>query len=78
MELQVFIDKLRDLFEDTDPAEITENTHYQELDEWSSLLALSILALLKMDYGQTVTGAEIRECTSVSDLFRLVENKMMS
>jgi acyl carrier protein len=73
MELQDFIEKLRDLFEDTAPEEITEETVFQELDEWSSLIALSIIAMVKTDYERNITGQQIRTCETVEDLFKFIQ-----
>lgn len=73
MELQEFIEKLRDLFEDTDPEEITAETYFQELDEWSSLTALSVIAMVKTDYERNITGKEIRSCGTVEDLFYFIQ-----
>lgn len=73
MELQSFIEKLRDLFEDTNPEEITAATYFQELDEWSSLTALSVIAMVKTDYHRNITGGEIRSCETVQDLFEFIQ-----
>jgi acyl carrier protein len=73
MELQEFVEKLRDLFEDTNPEEITEETYFQELDEWSSLTALSIIAMVKTDYERNITGKQIRTCATVEDLFNFIQ-----
>ncbi len=73
MELQDFIEKLRDQFEDTAPDEITEETYFQELDEWSSLTALSIIAMVKTEYERNITGKEIRSCETVEDLFNFIQ-----
>lgn len=75
MDLQDFIEKLRYLFEDTAPEKITVDTYFQELDEWSSLTALSIIAMVKTEYGYNITGKEIRSCDTVSELFDFVQNK---
>lgn len=73
MELNDFIEKLRDLFEDTDPEEINAETYFQELDEWSSLTALSVIAMVKTDYERNITGKEIRSCGTVEDLFNFIQ-----
>lgn len=73
MEIDSFIVLLRELFEDTNPEEITKDTYYQELDEWSSLTALSIIAMVKTEYSRSITGKEIRSCETVEDLFNLVQ-----
>lgn len=75
MELGAFVLKFANQFDDTDVAEINENTVFSELEEWSSLVTLSVIAMIKVDYGKTVTGAEIRSCRTVNDLFVMVREK---
>lgn len=75
MELQEFIKKFSDQFDETAIDEINENTVYQNLDEWSSLLALSIIAFVKIDFSKTITGSELRNCTTVKNLFELIQLK---
>lgn len=72
MELKEFIENLAEQFDDTDITEIQPETEYQELDEWSSLTAMSIIAMVKTQYGKTITGREIRKCQTVEELFNLV------
>ncbi len=78
MELQEFIEKLRDLFEDTLPEEINEETYFQELEEWSSLTALSVIAMVKTDYERNITGKQIRSCATVEELFNFVQKLEIS
>jgi acyl carrier protein len=75
MDLNEFIKNFADQFDDTDASEITADTEYQELDEWSSLTAMSIIALAKTEYGKTITGREIRYTKTVKDLFDLIASK---
>ncbi len=75
MELSDFIKNFAELFDDTDPSEITAATEFHELDEWSSITGMSVIALAKTQYGKTITGKEIRECESVEDLFNLIASK---
>lgn len=75
MELKNFIEKFADQFDDTDASEIQADTEYQELDEWSSLTAMSIIALAKTEYGKTITGREVRGCKTVEALFNLIDSK---
>ena len=75
MKLEKFIKDFAEQFDDTDASEITANTNFLELEEWSSLLVLSVIAMLKTEYGKTVTGTEIRDCDTVEQLFNLVSSK---
>ena len=75
MELNEFVANLAEQFDDTDASEITVECHFRELDEYSSLVGMSIIAMAKTQYGKAITGAEIRSCTTVKDLFNLINNK---
>lgn len=72
MELNDFVSKFAEQFDDTDASAIQANTMYQELDEWSSLLSMSVIAFVKTEYGKTITGKDIRSCQTVKDLYNLV------
>lgn len=50
MELNDFIQNFADQFEDTDASEFTVDTLFRELDEWTSLTALSIIAMVDEEY----------------------------
>lgn len=75
MEPTDFLKKFRDLFEDTDPESIELSTEYKDLDEWSSLISFAIIAMVKMEYDKSVTGAEIRHCNTVEDLYNIITAK---
>ena len=75
MELQDFISNFADQFDETDASEIQADTKFHELEEWSSLIGMSVIALAKTEYSKTITGKEIRECETVENLFNLIKNK---
>jgi acyl carrier protein len=75
MDLDEFIGNVADQFDDTDPDEIKANTRFKELDEWSSLIALSIIAMVDDEYGVTIKGTDIRNSATVEDLFNVVKGK---
>lgn len=75
MELNEFIAAFAEQFDETDASEIAASTEFHELEEWSSLTGMSVIAMAKTQYGKTITGKEIRECETVEDLFNLVSSK---
>ena len=75
MNASEFLEKFRDQFEETDPKSIELSTVYKDLDEWSSLIAFTVIAMVKMEFNKTVTGAELRHCNTVEDLYNLIEAK---
>ena len=75
MKLDEFISNFADQFDETDPSEITATTNYRELEEWSSLIALSVIAMVDDEYDVTLKGDDITGCTTIEDLFNLVQSK---
>ena len=75
MEIKEFIDNFAELFEDTDPSEFKEDTEFQELDDWSSVAALSIMAMVLDTYKISLRADEIRKAKTIQDLYDLVISK---
>lgn len=76
MDINDFIEKFAEQFEDTAPEEIQASTEYKDLDEWSSLMALSIIAMVDEEYDVTLKGDDIKNSNSVEDLFNAVKAKV--
>lgn len=75
MELKDFIENFANQFDDTDASEIKAETVFKELDEWSSLIALSVIAMVDEEYDITIKGDDIRNSNTVEDLFNAVKAK---
>lgn len=75
MELNVFIEQIAEQFETTDPSEIKADTDIRNLEEWSSLIALSIVAMIDEEYDVTIKGDDIKDVKTVEDLFNVVKAK---
>ena len=75
MELKDFIEVFAEQFDETDASEIQADTVFKELDEWSSLIALSVIAMVDEEYDVTIKGDDIRNSNTVEDLFNAVNAK---
>ena len=75
MELQEFITNFANQFEETDSSVFTKDTIFKDLDEWSSLMALSIIAMVDEEYEVALKGDDIRSANTLEDLFNIVKNK---
>lgn len=76
MELNDFISNFADQFDDTDASEINAETEFHELDEYSSLIALSIIAMVDEEYDVQLKGDDMRSAVTVEDLFNIVKSKI--
>jgi acyl carrier protein len=76
MEIKEFIQNFAEQFEDTDASVFTPETVFHDLDEWSSLVGLSIIAMIDDEYDVTIKGDELRAAVTIEDVYNLVNNKL--
>ncbi len=73
MEIKEFIEKFEDVFEDTDITTLEPNTQFRELDEWTSMIALSTMAMVSDEYDVELTADEMRNANTFEELFNTVK-----
>ncbi len=76
MELKTFINNFADQFDDTDASEFTAETIFKDIDEYSSLVALSLIAMIDEEYEVTLKGDDIKNARSIEDLYEVVKSKI--
>lgn len=74
--LEEFIELFIEQFDETDASEITATTAFHDLEEYSSLIALSIMAMVDDEFDVQLTGDEMRSSVTVEDLYKIVSNKL--
>ncbi len=75
MDIKEFVANFAAQFDETDPADITASTNFRDLEEWSSLTALSIIAMVDEEYDVTLKGDDIKNAVTVEDLYNTVNAK---
>ena len=76
MELKDFIQNFADQFDETDASEFKAGTVFHDLDEYSSLIALSIIAMVDEEYDVTLKGDDMKAAVTIEDLYNTVKSKM--
>lgn len=75
MKLEDFVQLFAEQFDETPADAFVPATNYRELDEWGSLVALSIISMVDEEFEKRITGAELKSCTTIEQLFNLIESK---
>ena len=76
MNIKDFIQNFADQFDDTPVSEFTKDTVFHDMDEYSSLIALSIISMVDDEYGVTLSGNEMKAAVTIEDLFNTVKAKI--
>ena len=53
--------------------DLNENTKFRELDEWSSLAVLSVIAMLDEEYDTQIENADFKKLQTISDIVQFIE-----
>ena len=75
MEQSTFLENFKNILDDTDVSLITIDTVFRELAEWSSLTALSLIAMVDEVYSIKLTGEDIKSSKSLNDIFNIIKSK---
>lgn len=73
MELDEFVANFAEQFDETDENVFNAETKFKELDEWTSMMALSIIAMIDAEYDVQIKGIDIRDSKTIEDLFNKVK-----
>jgi acyl carrier protein len=78
MDINQFIENFTAQLENEEGATITAATEFRKLEEWDSLVALSVIAMVDEKYAAKLTGDDIRDSNTVKDLYQKVSAKVAS
>lgn len=71
MTLEEFVQNFAEQFDETPIELFAPSTEFKELEEWGSLTALSVITMVKMEMGKRITGANLKNCKTIEDLYNL-------
>jgi acyl carrier protein len=75
MEISKFVQDFELLLDEVEPGSIAAETIFRDLEEWSSLIALVVIAMVDEEYDIKLTGDDIRTSVTVKDLFDKISTK---
>ena len=76
MDIKEFIQNFADQFDEIDVNTLSPETNFRELEEWSSMVALSVLAMIDDEYDVQLKADEMRQTALIQELFDLVQSKL--
>ena len=72
MNTKKFTELFAEQFEDSDDVTFESTTEFKQLDEWSSIMSLMIITMIKDNYNANITAEEIDDATVINDLYKVV------
>ena len=76
MNIDEFIQNFAEQFDETEASKFTPETVFRDNDEWSSLLALSVMAMVDEEYDVQLSANEMRQANTIQELFDIVNSHL--
>lgn len=74
--LEKFVALFAEQFDETDPSTFKADTVFHELDEWSSLIGLSVIAMVDEEFDVALKGDDVKNSVTVEDLYNRVISRL--
>lgn len=71
MDIKEFIKSFAEAIEVEDVEALTPETEFHDLDEWSSISVILVIAFLDEQFDKQVNNIAIREASTIQDLYDL-------
>ena len=68
------IENFKEIFEEIDTSSFDIKTRFKDNDEWDSMCALNLIALLDEKYNIAINGNQISEINTIEELIFFIEN----
>jgi acyl carrier protein len=75
VDVKQFIQNFADQFDD-EPEGLTLETRFRDIDEWSSLIGLSVIAMVDEEFDIALKGDDVKNSVTVEDLYNKVIAKL--
>lgn len=75
MSIEDFVRNFEGAIEGIEPNSLTAETEFTKLEQWDSLAALTVLAMIDTEYSLQVTGNELKSCHTIEALFKILSAK---
>ena len=62
--------------DDIESGTLTPEINYRDLESWSSMYALIIIAYVDLEFDVTLTGDDLKQCNTVKDLYTLIKSRV--
>lgn len=71
MDIKEFIKSFAEAIEVEDVEALTPETEFHDLDEWSSISVIMVIAFFDEQFDKQVNNVAIREASTIQDLYNL-------
>lgn len=74
--LEEFVSLFAEQFDNTEVSVFKSETRFRDLDEWSSIIGLGIIAMVDEEFDVALKADDMKKATTIEDLYKIVKEKL--
>ncbi|RWY57319.1 acyl carrier protein [Mucilaginibacter gilvus] len=78
MDIEKFIVEFADQYDEIETDGFGPDTKFKENEEWSSMTALSVIAMVDDSYSVRLTGDDVRKSSTIQEVYDIVASRINS
>ena len=73
MDKNEFLIAFSDAFDEVESTMFSIETKFKDFEEWGSVTVMAVMAMIRINYGVTLSGLDINKCNTIGEIYALVE-----
>jgi acyl carrier protein len=74
--LEEFVKNIESELDELETGTLTADVNYRDLESWSSMYALILIAYIDAEFDIIISGDDLRKCNTVKDLYNLIKSRI--
>jgi len=70
-----FVELFGELFDEIDKSNFTPSTNFRDNEEWSSIIGLSVIAMVDDEFDVSIDGDDIKNSKTIEDIYNRIVAK---
>ena len=76
MEIKEFLKNFASQYDDIEVSDISPDMPFRDIEGWSSVTALSVIAMVDEVYKLKLTGDDIRKSVTIEDIYNILNSRL--
>lgn len=74
--IEEFVELFAEQFDEIDTTGFNADTDFRDNDEWSSLIGLSIIAMVDEEFDIALKGDDIKSAKTIGELYKIIAERL--
>jgi acyl carrier protein len=73
--IKLLLEKIEEEFSEVEAGSLTPDMNIKDSLNWNSMNALTVMALIAVEFNVKITADQLSKCNTFEDLYNIISNK---